>query len=61
WDGETVILGDFNEVRMEKERFGSSFNIQGANAFNNFISMSGLIDLPWEAIHTHGPINRLLG
>ncbi|GJX53859.1 ribonuclease H-like domain-containing protein [Tanacetum coccineum] len=46
WDGETVILGDFNEVRMEQERFGSSFNIQGANAFNNSISMVGLIDLP---------------
>ncbi|GJX79947.1 RNA-directed DNA polymerase, eukaryota, partial [Tanacetum coccineum] len=46
WDGETVILGDFNEVRSNHERFGSSFNIQGANAFNNFISMAGLIDLP---------------
>ncbi|GKA03802.1 RNA-directed DNA polymerase, eukaryota [Tanacetum coccineum] len=46
WDGKTVILGDFNEVLMVQERFGSSFNIQGANAFNNFISMVGLIDLP---------------
>ncbi|GJT77711.1 RNA-directed DNA polymerase, eukaryota [Tanacetum coccineum] len=46
WDGETVILGDFNEVRTNHERFGSSFNIQGANAFNSFISMAGLIDLP---------------
>ncbi|GJW49832.1 RNA-directed DNA polymerase, eukaryota [Tanacetum coccineum] len=46
WDGEAVILGDFNEVRSEQERFGSSFNIQSANAFNNFISMTGLIDLP---------------
>nr|GEV03034.1 RNA-directed DNA polymerase, eukaryota [Tanacetum cinerariifolium] len=38
--------GDFNEVRSEQERFGSSFNSQGANAFNNFIAMSGLINLP---------------
>ncbi|GJY90861.1 RNA-directed DNA polymerase, eukaryota [Tanacetum coccineum] len=46
WDGETIILGDFNEVRSNHERFGSSFNTQGANVFNNFISMAGLIDLP---------------
>ncbi|GJZ72418.1 RNA-directed DNA polymerase, eukaryota [Tanacetum coccineum] len=46
WEGETVILGDFNEVRTEQERFGSSFNITGANAFNNFISMAGLVDIP---------------
>ncbi|PWA76634.1 RNA-directed DNA polymerase, eukaryota [Artemisia annua] len=48
WDGEIVIMGDFNEVRYEHERFGSTFNIQGANAFNNFISLAGLIDLPLE-------------
>ncbi|GJY98751.1 RNA-directed DNA polymerase, eukaryota [Tanacetum coccineum] len=48
WDGETVIMGDFNEVRYEHERFGSTFNSQGANAFNNFISLAGLIDLPLE-------------
>ncbi|GJV04542.1 RNA-directed DNA polymerase, eukaryota [Tanacetum coccineum] len=46
WVGETVILGDFNEVRREQERFGLSFNIRDANAFNNFISMAGLIDIP---------------
>ncbi|GKA23720.1 RNA-directed DNA polymerase, eukaryota [Tanacetum coccineum] len=46
WDGETVILGDFNEVRMKQERFGSNFNIQGANAFNNFISLTSLIGFP---------------
>ncbi|GKD69608.1 RNA-directed DNA polymerase, eukaryota [Tanacetum coccineum] len=45
WGGETVVLGEFNEVRMEQERFGSTFNIQGANAFNNFISLAGLLDL----------------
>ncbi|GKA81194.1 RNA-directed DNA polymerase, eukaryota [Tanacetum coccineum] len=46
WDGETVILGNFNEVRSKHERFGSSFNTQGTNVFYNFISMAGLIDLP---------------
>ncbi|GJW65323.1 RNA-directed DNA polymerase, eukaryota [Tanacetum coccineum] len=48
WEGESVILGDFNEVRSEQERFGTIFNDSGANAFNNFISTAGLIDLPLE-------------
>ncbi|GJV80075.1 RNA-directed DNA polymerase, eukaryota [Tanacetum coccineum] len=48
WDGETAIMRDFNEVRYEHERFGSTFNSQGANTFNNFISLAGLIDLPLE-------------
>ncbi|GJW25159.1 hypothetical protein Tco_0038970 [Tanacetum coccineum] len=39
------ILSMISEVRMEQERFGSSFNIHGANAFNNFISMAGLMVL----------------
>nr|GEV94164.1 RNA-directed DNA polymerase, eukaryota, nucleotide-binding alpha-beta plait domain protein [Tanacetum cinerariifolium] len=34
WDGECVILGDFNEVRTEQERFGTVFNALGSNAFN---------------------------
>ncbi|GJS42895.1 RNA-directed DNA polymerase, eukaryota [Tanacetum coccineum] len=38
WDGETVIMGDFNEVHLERERFGSIVNQQGYTAFNNFIS-----------------------
>ncbi|GJW55867.1 RNA-directed DNA polymerase, eukaryota [Tanacetum coccineum] len=46
WDGETVVMGDFNEVRTEQERFGSSFNILGANVFNKFISSAGLVDIP---------------
>nr|GEY36894.1 hypothetical protein [Tanacetum cinerariifolium] len=32
-------------TEKEQEKFGSLFNIQGANVFNNFILMSGLIDL----------------
>ncbi|GJW68511.1 RNA-directed DNA polymerase, eukaryota [Tanacetum coccineum] len=45
WDGDCVIIEDFNEVRMKQERYGSVFNVQGANAFNSFISLAGLIDL----------------
>ncbi|GJS50273.1 RNA-directed DNA polymerase, eukaryota [Tanacetum coccineum] len=45
---EIVIMGDFNEVLYEHQRFGTTFNSQGANAFNNFISLAGLIDLPLE-------------
>lgn len=30
WEGERVLLGDFNEVCTEHEIFGSLFNIQGA-------------------------------
>ncbi|GKA23567.1 RNA-directed DNA polymerase, eukaryota [Tanacetum coccineum] len=48
WEGETVIMGDFNEVHFEHKRFSTLFNRQGANAFNNFISLAGLIDLPLE-------------
>nr|GEU80515.1 RNA-directed DNA polymerase, eukaryota [Tanacetum cinerariifolium] len=48
WEGDTVIMGDFNEVHSEHKRFGSTFNRQGAIAFNNFISLACLIDLPLE-------------
>nr|GFA40594.1 RNA-directed DNA polymerase, eukaryota [Tanacetum cinerariifolium] len=48
WDGECIILGDFNKVRSEHERFGTIFNEFGANAFNHFISTASLIDLPLE-------------
>nr|GEY51870.1 RNA-directed DNA polymerase, eukaryota [Tanacetum cinerariifolium] len=48
WEGDTVIMGDFNEVRSKHKRFGSTFNRQGAIAFNKFISSACLIDLPLE-------------
>nr|GEV11267.1 RNA-directed DNA polymerase, eukaryota [Tanacetum cinerariifolium] len=48
WEGDSVIMSDFNEVRLEHESFSSTFNRQGAIAFNNFISSAGLIDLPLE-------------
>ncbi|GKE05811.1 RNA-directed DNA polymerase, eukaryota [Tanacetum coccineum] len=51
WDGECVILGDFNEVRSESERFGTIFNDTSAKAFNHFISSASLIDLPLEGYY----------
>ncbi|GJR22630.1 RNA-directed DNA polymerase, eukaryota [Tanacetum coccineum] len=47
-DGESFLLGDFNEVRYEHKRHGSLFNSHGANSFNNFITRTGLIYLPLE-------------
>ncbi|GJR44324.1 RNA-directed DNA polymerase, eukaryota [Tanacetum coccineum] len=29
WDGDYVIMGDFNEVRTKQERYGLVFNVQG--------------------------------
>ncbi|GJS06654.1 hypothetical protein Tco_0363450 [Tanacetum coccineum] len=40
--GEWVPNGDFNEVRKQAERYGSIFNMQGADAFNSFILAAGL-------------------
>lgn len=48
WDGECVLLGDFNEVHLVKERHGTLFNANDANAFNNLITMAGLVNLPIE-------------
>nr|GEX69266.1 RNA-directed DNA polymerase, eukaryota, reverse transcriptase zinc-binding domain protein [Tanacetum cinerariifolium] len=46
WDGEVVIMGDFNEIRFKSERFGSVFSVQGANVFNTFIANAGLEEVP---------------
>nr|GEV93329.1 RNA-directed DNA polymerase, eukaryota [Tanacetum cinerariifolium] len=48
WNGETIILGDFNEVRSIDERRGSCFNPSSARVFDHFISSSGLIDVKLE-------------
>ncbi|GKB37910.1 RNA-directed DNA polymerase, eukaryota [Tanacetum coccineum] len=39
-------MGDFNEVRIQEERFGSIFNSNGAAIFNHFISSSDLVEVP---------------
>ncbi|GJZ65153.1 RNA-directed DNA polymerase, eukaryota [Tanacetum coccineum] len=46
WMGETIIMGDFNEVRSKDERYGSVFNAHSAAAFNSFISSGGLVEVP---------------
>nr|GEZ47880.1 RNA-directed DNA polymerase, eukaryota [Tanacetum cinerariifolium] len=42
WDGEVIVMGDFNEVRYKTDKFGSEFNINGAKDFNDFIINAGL-------------------
>nr|GEZ57675.1 RNA-directed DNA polymerase, eukaryota, reverse transcriptase zinc-binding domain protein [Tanacetum cinerariifolium] len=46
WQGEVVVMGDFNEVRHRSDRFGSVFNVQGADDFNSFIATVGLVEVP---------------
>nr|GEZ43970.1 RNA-directed DNA polymerase, eukaryota [Tanacetum cinerariifolium] len=46
WKWEVVIMGDFNEVRYKSDRFGSVFNVQGANVFNSFITNARLKEVP---------------
>ncbi|GJU99099.1 RNA-directed DNA polymerase, eukaryota [Tanacetum coccineum] len=48
WNGETVIMGDFNEVCSIDERRGSCFNPSSARVFDHFISSSGLVDVKLE-------------
>ena len=45
WKGKSIIFGDFNEVRSEKERRGSIFDKRSAEAFNDFIRNNRLEDL----------------
>ncbi|GJS98817.1 RNA-directed DNA polymerase, eukaryota [Tanacetum coccineum] len=62
WDGDCVIMGDFNEVRTEHERYGLIFNVQGENTFNCFISLAGLIDLPlngYAYTWAHKTVNKM--
>nr|GEY51761.1 RNA-directed DNA polymerase, eukaryota [Tanacetum cinerariifolium] len=46
WNGEVLLMGDFNEVRLEEEMYGSIFNSRRAAAFNSFIVDSGLVEVP---------------
>ncbi|GJV80215.1 RNA-directed DNA polymerase, eukaryota [Tanacetum coccineum] len=45
WVGDTIMMGDFNEVRSIDERRGSIFNPNSARRFDQFISSSGLVDV----------------
>ncbi|GJT89291.1 RNA-directed DNA polymerase, eukaryota, reverse transcriptase zinc-binding domain protein [Tanacetum coccineum] len=46
WNGDVIIMGDFNEVRLKSDRFGSVFNVHRANLFNTFITNAGLKEVP---------------
>nr|GEU53215.1 RNA-directed DNA polymerase, eukaryota, reverse transcriptase zinc-binding domain protein [Tanacetum cinerariifolium] len=46
FNGEVIVMGDCNEVRNKSERFGLSFNVQGAKYFNSFIVDSSLVEVP---------------
>nr|GEW56927.1 hypothetical protein [Tanacetum cinerariifolium] len=46
WNGNVIVMGDFNKVLTEAERFGSTFNARGVAAFNSFISTGGLVEVP---------------
>nr|GEX55170.1 RNA-directed DNA polymerase, eukaryota [Tanacetum cinerariifolium] len=69
WNGDCVLMGDFNEVRCLEDRMGSVFNVQGSIEFNNFISNSGLVEIQLEWIdqmvqekdisYTHNPYLNL--
>ncbi|GJS58787.1 RNA-directed DNA polymerase, eukaryota [Tanacetum coccineum] len=48
WNGETIIMGDFNEVRSKDERLGSVFNQFSARNFDHFITSSGLVYVKLE-------------
>nr|GEX60977.1 RNA-directed DNA polymerase, eukaryota [Tanacetum cinerariifolium] len=48
WDGEPIVMGDFNDVRSIEERLGSVFNHSSARAFNRFIEAPGLVDVKLE-------------
>nr|GEZ25419.1 RNA-directed DNA polymerase, eukaryota [Tanacetum cinerariifolium] len=48
WNGEVIVMGDFNEVRSNNERRGSCFHPYSARHFDRFISNLGLIDIPLE-------------
>nr|GEZ41741.1 RNA-directed DNA polymerase, eukaryota [Tanacetum cinerariifolium] len=45
WNGDVVMMGDFNAVRHKSYRFGSVFNAHGADIFNSFINKEGLEEI----------------
>ncbi|GJY87143.1 RNA-directed DNA polymerase, eukaryota, partial [Tanacetum coccineum] len=48
WNGECIVMGDFNEVRRKEERWGSIFDAHGSRYFNNFIDHAGLVEIQLE-------------
>nr|GEX03940.1 RNA-directed DNA polymerase, eukaryota [Tanacetum cinerariifolium] len=52
-NGETIVSGDFNEVRSIDEIRGSCFNPSSARVLDHFISSSGLVDVKLEWCYTY--------
>nr|GEZ82102.1 RNA-directed DNA polymerase, eukaryota [Tanacetum cinerariifolium] len=48
WNGDVIMMGDFNEVRSKDERRGSWFNPSSSRSFDQFIASSGLVDVKME-------------
>nr|GEW93757.1 RNA-directed DNA polymerase, eukaryota [Tanacetum cinerariifolium] len=48
WNGESIIIGDFKEVRSSEERRGACFNPYSAKYFDCFISNAGIVDVTLE-------------
>nr|GFB92865.1 RNA-directed DNA polymerase, eukaryota [Tanacetum cinerariifolium] len=59
WNGETIVMGDFNEVRSIDERFGSMFNQSSSRLFNHFIMSLGLVDIKDKKLQQSGAINSI--
>nr|GFC08915.1 RNA-directed DNA polymerase, eukaryota [Tanacetum cinerariifolium] len=59
WNGDVIIMSDFNKVCIEAERFGSTFNARGAAAFNSFISTCGLVEVKDKKEKAHVLKNSL--
>nr|GFC55463.1 RNA-directed DNA polymerase, eukaryota [Tanacetum cinerariifolium] len=53
WNGECILLGEFNEVRRKEERWGSTFNVYGARDFNQFVTSAGLVEVQLEGIRAN--------
>ncbi|GKA37476.1 RNA-directed DNA polymerase, eukaryota, reverse transcriptase zinc-binding domain protein [Tanacetum coccineum] len=45
-NGKFILCGDFNEVRLDSERYGSVFSRSEAQVFNSFIDAAGLVEIP---------------
>nr|GEX23642.1 RNA-directed DNA polymerase, eukaryota [Tanacetum cinerariifolium] len=46
WEGEVIMMGGFNEVRLQSDRFGSVFHARDVEVFNSFILNAGLAEVP---------------
>ena len=53
WNGDSIIMGDFNEVRSSDERRGSCFNPFNARRFDRFITFSALVSLTVVCLDRH--------